>query len=436
MIKKFTKKSKTFCIMPFIHLNHKQNNKIGTCWRALPVGDLEKESLERIWNNENIKRVRHQLLNNERPAECQACWLLEDNGSSSYRDQTTLTGQDKEEKMAADLMPELDMGNMSLPYRVPYAEIRFSNLCNLRCRMCSPRFSVQWDKEWKNNHKLRTFIEKNDPRSLNGYISVSRVDANDNTIRAKLLDFLEKSAPHLRYVMFGGGEPLLQRDHYRALEILKPYAKNITLEYTSNLTRLDRHKNQIFKYWPLFKHIDLKVSLDADRIIYTYIRQNSRVAWPEKNIKTIQEIIDPEKIRICATCTTSVYNIERLPEAMNWFTELGCWAHASIVSYPKFLSVHILPKELKAKINKKIDLFLSNLDSDLNWLVHPLWKDKGNREKQKELIKQYVMSCRNYMNGSHDQKRWKVFLNFDDILSEKQNSILDIYPRWEKFLSK
>ena len=56
MIDKYNKKSKTFCIMPFIHINHKQSNMIGTCWRSLPVGDLDKETFQEIWNNDNINR--------------------------------------------------------------------------------------------------------------------------------------------------------------------------------------------------------------------------------------------------------------------------------------------------------------------------------------------------------------------------------------------
>lgn len=420
--------------MPFIHLNHKQNNKIGTCWRALPIGDLEKESFAAIWNNENIRRVRWQMLNNERPDECQACWLLEDNDSSSYREQTTLAGLEKEKKLAAKILPKLNEDTMTLPFRVPYVEIRFSNICNLQCRMCSPRFSVNWDKEWKNNKQLRSFIKAEDPKALSGYNSTSRVDLTGQKVKLKLLEFMKEAAPHLRYVMFGGGEPLLQPDHYQALEILKPYGKHITLEYTSNLTYLGNRKQDILKYWPSFKHIDLKISLDADPQIYFYIRQNSQTEWPEKNIKIIQESIDPEKIRICATCTTSVYNIERLPEAMNWFTSLGCWAHASLVSYPKFLSVHVLPPKLKQEINKKIDDFIANLDTALDWQSHPMWGSKDNRDKQKDLIKLYVGNCQNYMNGSNDERGWPIFLQFDDILSNKKNSILDIYPHWKKYI--
>lgn len=431
LIDEYLKKSKTFCIMPFIHINHKPDNKIGTCWRSQPIGNLDKESLEEIWNNEKIKKVRKKMLHGERPEECAACWNLEDSGALSYRQQTTVDLYSKERNFSG-ILEDLDKKTMQMPFKVPYMEVRLSNKCNLCCRMCSPRFSSQWEREWNENKKLRDFIAKKTPKSSNTYIKKAEI-TNSRYAKKKLFSFLKKSAPHLRYLMFGGGEPLISNEHYRVLDLLSPYAKNISLEYTSNLTNLRHQDKNILDYWPYFKHVNLKISLDGDPLIYSYIRRNGNAKLPAKNIAFIREKMPPEKIRIRTTCTTSVYNIARLPEIMNWFTKLGSIVHTSIVSYPEFLSVQVLPQKLKEKINIKIDKFLSDLDNNIDWLAHPRWNNE-NKKTQKKHILLYVKNCQNYMNGKDDSKRWQTFLEFDDILSNKKNSILDIYPEWREYI--
>ena len=37
-------------------------------------------------------------------------------------------------------------------------------------------------------------------------------------------------------------------------------------------------------------------------------------------------------------------------------------------------------------------------------------------------------------NNTQNIESWNKFFEFDDIFSQKKNSILDIYPEWEKFL--
>jgi organic radical activating enzyme len=433
MIDKFLKKSKTFCVMPFIHINHKQNDMIGACWRSLPVGDLQKESFEEIWNNKNIRRIRKQLLNNERPPECINCWKLEDGGVDSYRIRIN-TLESSKEKAFCDYLSELNEKDYNMPYKISYIELRLSNKCNFHCRMCSPRFSSNWEKEWGNNKKLRDYIKSKAPKSYNSFKLEDKSKNKKNNSKEKILELVRSNAKYIKYLMIGGGEPMLIDEYYEILDILKPYGKNIELEYTSNLNALGYKNKKILDYWPYFKKIFLKVSVDGDRFLYPYIRRNASVKKLEKNIRVIEENINQRKLRLALTCTTSVYNIERLPEALKWFTELGVWVHTSLVLYPDFLSVQIMPKKLKKEITKKIEDFLLNLEKNIDWSKHKNWKNKGRKKRQKEIIKEYAKDCINFMNSKDRSESWKVFLGYNDILDNKKNSILDIYPHWEKYI--
>jgi radical SAM protein with 4Fe4S-binding SPASM domain len=70
---------------PFTGLATREDGAICACCRSHPVGFIDKEKLEDIWNNDTMKRIRKQVLNNERPSECEPCFSLEDQGVESLR---------------------------------------------------------------------------------------------------------------------------------------------------------------------------------------------------------------------------------------------------------------------------------------------------------------------------------------------------------------
>ena len=77
--------SKTFCMHPFTGLATREDGAIQVCCRSHPIGNVQCQSLEDIWNNNTMKRIRQQVLNNERPKECEPCFSLEDQGVESLR---------------------------------------------------------------------------------------------------------------------------------------------------------------------------------------------------------------------------------------------------------------------------------------------------------------------------------------------------------------
>ena len=49
---------------PFTGLATREDGAIKVCCRSQPIGWIQNESLESAWNNENMRRVRQQVLNN------------------------------------------------------------------------------------------------------------------------------------------------------------------------------------------------------------------------------------------------------------------------------------------------------------------------------------------------------------------------------------
>ena len=72
-------------------------------------------------------------------------------------------------------------------------------------------------------------------------------------------------------------------------------------------------------------------------------------------------------LNITCSATTSIYNMPRIVETFQYFTDLNCDVHSSIVSEPDYLCIRHLPQELKDQINYKIDNFNVKFKDKLYW---------------------------------------------------------------------
>ena len=70
---------------PFTGLATREDGAVKVCCRSHPIGFIQDSSLEEIWNNDSMKRIRRDVLEGRRPAECEPCFSLEDQGVESLR---------------------------------------------------------------------------------------------------------------------------------------------------------------------------------------------------------------------------------------------------------------------------------------------------------------------------------------------------------------
>ena len=82
------KNSKTFCMLPFMHIYGSAGGDMVPCCEAqeLPLNNPGETALE-SWNNNNYRELRRALAEDERPERCAVCWHNEDSGIVSNRQQ-------------------------------------------------------------------------------------------------------------------------------------------------------------------------------------------------------------------------------------------------------------------------------------------------------------------------------------------------------------
>lgn len=409
---------------PFTGLATREDGAICACCRSHPVGFIDKEKLEDIWNNDTMKRIRKQVLNNERPSECEPCFSLEDQGVESLR-QRHIKGFIPEARI--NLYPNaLDKLNddYSMPFEIPTMELKLNNLCNLKCRMCHPMDSTSWN-DWG---EIKDFYKKENNIMF-------QIVEEHNLERKPFLDkfqdspewwnSLEKLLPHFRRVEFAGGEPLMDPQHYRILEMLKPYGNQIEIKYATNLSMLGKGDRNIYEYWPHFKSIAVNVSIDGIGDSYEYVRGNADWTTLINNIREIQKI--PNISRIVGAVTVQVSNILVLDKIIEYFlNDLEIIFHTHRVEYPNVLSAQVLPEPLKQLAIQRLE--------DIKGKVHT-FKYVQKEPKLLQYTLEQIQHNINYLQARDQNHLWEDCVEFNRRLDNtRKQSFLDVTPEFKKYV--
>lgn len=409
---------------PFTGLATREDGAIQVCCRSHPISNIQNETLEQAWNNKNMQRIRRQVLKGERPPECEPCFSLEDQGVESLR-QRHIKGIIPEARIS--LYPDaLDKMNhdFTMPFEIPTMEIKLNNLCNLKCRMCHPGDSTSWS-DWS---EIKDFYKDT------GKVIYDLVEEH-NLEKKPLLDkfednpswwsSLEKNLPYFRRVEFAGGEPLIDPQHYRILDMLTPYGDNIEIKYATNLTILGKSNRTIWEYWPKFKSVAVNVSIDGLGTSYEYIRGNASWAELVNNIKQIQTI--PNISRIVGAVAVQVSNVMILDKMIEYFlNDLGIVFYTNMVRYPEVLSIQVLPSDLKAEATNRLEHIKTRIKDFKLVQEHPMLED---------LTLGQIQGVINFLNSNDESHLWKSCIEFNRRLDRTRDQCFEaVTPEFRSYV--
>jgi len=410
---------------PFTGLATREDGAICVCCRSHPVGFIDNANLEDIWNNDTMQRIRRQVLNNERPPECEPCFSLEDQGVESLR-QRHIAGKIPEAraKLYPNALQKMHY-DFTMPFEIPTMEFKLNNLCNLKCRMCHPMDSTSWN-DWS---EIKDFYK------AEGNIMYAIVE--DHNLENKPFldkfqdnptwwDSLEKNLPYFRRVEFAGGEPLMDPQHYRILDMLKPYGNQIEIKYATNGTTLGiKGGRTVHEYWPHFRSVAVNVSLDGIGSVYNYIRGNSNWEGVVHNIKEIQRI--PNVSRVVGAVTVQVSNVLILDQMIEHFlNDLGIVFHTHRVEYPRLLSAQVLPRELQVLAITKLRAVKENLEEFKLIKQHPQLLQYTQGQIDDNI---------NYLMARDQSDRWAECVEFNRRLDKSRNqSFTDVTPDFKDYV--
>jgi len=345
----------TFCILPWIHLHVSQSGKVNPCCNNNRyLGNVKEQSIAAIWKGKKFIALRNQFAKNIADKKCAHCYNIEKSGKESLR-------QISNKKYAKDIKRVKEDNPEPI-----YLDIRFSNICNFKCKTC-----------WHGNSSA--WFEQGSKRNA----------SNERIIKAFTNNFDElfEHFEHVEEIYFAGGEPLIMEEHYQVLaELEKRKLFDVELRYNTNFSTLYFKENNILEIWKKFKKVHVSASIDAAFSLGSKIRAGFDWMQFVENRKEMLAIC-PE-IYFEITPTVSSLNIEKLPElhqvlVQQNLLEIGN-VYLNILERPFDFNIKQLPKANKIEVEKIIKR-------------HILWLNKNNCSA--DVIKDFEKICV-YMNLS------------------------------------
>lgn len=361
----------TFCPLPWKNLATSPSGTLRLCCDSAaginlartPDGGYHRlpTNLEQAWNAEMYQEVRRSMLAGEWPAACEPCRNAEANGRASFRQ----SNRDTYDGLSLD---RSKLGVHGKLEDIDQLDIRLGNLCNLKCRMCSPYSSSAWFSDWEQMGDEVVAIPEENKRRLRSAWHESPA----------LMESFRPLMPGLREIYLTGGEPMLSRGNRHLLELCvsEGAASRISLRYNTNGTIWD---DEMVRLWSHFSKIQLKISIDAVGPLNDYIRYPSKWEQVIGNVRRYQELATRLPIEINIDAAFQAYNAFQITDLIRLFHfEMGLPVRIGEVRNPAHLGVGVIAPSPAAKARERIaalprfgqkDFLCSLLDSS----SHHLW---------------------------------------------------------------
>lgn len=337
------KESKSFCMAPWVHLYSSPSGEAAPCCIAEScahggVGDTRTQSLMEVVNSPKMNQLRKDMLTGVMNPECKKCHAHDKQQVLSSR---SMLNAEFSEFYDECMENTNDDGSLN-DFRMRYFDIRFSNICNFKCRTCGSGFSSQWEQE-----------------DLKSGVSYARVYLkNDNP---DFLTEIKNQIPNLKSAYFAGGEPLITEEHYILLEemIRTGKAEHVFLRYNTNMSNFKFKNKDILSLWKHFKHgIDIYGSIDHYGERAEYIRHGTDWAVVEENLINAKKT---PYIRLQMNTVLSVFNFLTIGDFYQYLIDKKLytpkdWSYTLYnMSTPEHYTCHILPEEYKLKGKESLE---------------------------------------------------------------------------------
>lgn len=362
------------CVNAYLNLSVKPNGGVSPCCMSdyrytTDQGShtLNQESIISFWDSNSRKEFINRMNAGEQLKECFSCWNEERAGKDSkrIRDNRTFSNTELKDDMLP-LVLDLSMGN----------------LCNIKCRICSPLQSSAWRAEEEKIVKIHPDWE----------ILVHEFDA-----QAQSFDYnndyfwkdILKLLPNVVKYDFAGGEPFFIEKHWEIVKaaVENGWSKNQHIHYNTNGTIFPEKYIHLFEE---FKLVDIQVSSDGVGPKFEYMRHPAKWHKVENTINRLIEAKNTSKTEWwLATCISiSAFNVYDFFETFEHYAKKGIGIYINMVH--DHHGTRILPESLKREIIAKL-------------------KSQNSQYNPERWIRERDIICKHLENTEYSDYDWKEF---------------------------
>ena len=332
--------SENFCMLPWIHLHAWPDGSAFPCCLAKaahPVGNFKQKTMREIWNDTDMREIRRNMLEDKPSRQCEDCYEQEAAGFASMRNNSNKAfGQ--HQNLIEQTLPDGTSPDMKLHYW----DVRFSNICNLKCRSCGSIFSSRW---YDDDVKLYG-------KALRPRVQFAGRHSED------VWQQMQEHIPYLEQIYFAGGEPLIMEEHTRILKLLIDKGNTkVRLIYNTNLTELKYKRESVLELWKHFPSVCVAASLDDMGERAAMIRSGTDWAQVEQNIRDLKR--ECPHIDFMISPTLSMMNIWNFVPFHRYMIDQGFIEpkdfNLNILQGPAEYRIDVLPLELKLKFKQQFE---------------------------------------------------------------------------------
>jgi len=394
--------SSTWCPLPFLSLTIHPTGKLTHCMMSEePMGDLNSG-----WDNENFQTMRKTMLagkwnlkfDDTEPgihyqsqggelttgeADCGNCYLKESRGLQSQR-QNWLNNMRK-------LFEEgtYESACNITNNQIYHLNLNLSNICNFKCRMCSPNYSNSLIPDFNHLH------------SIGSPVRYYRKNQNKQIIDVDyILEQYGSQLSQLNTIWVTGGEPLMDDRLFDFTRKLANYTDitKVKMFITTNGSKIDISKFDVFDKLDV---ININVSVDATGDLFSYMRSAGLFDWQQlenviTNLRDWQKNEKhPHQVQLSYNASFQTYNSYNAVEFFSYFNNLLRkldWIEYRMLTNPDHLAVQHMPDHMKLRSAKQLQDFLDTTDNNRNIRT----------------IKNLLQS----LKTPRDLKQWKKFIQF------------------------
>lgn len=348
-----------FCTLTNNGFNIDTTGRIGHCCIQNREVRVDWNTIDNLneWytNNTWLNNVRNDLNNGVENIACQNCWHNEQNNKESKRHRVNQ-----------------QYGNTTQSIR--HLDLRLSNKCNLKCKMCSGGFSDQIV-----NLALELKANGKDNDLLHSIPNTKGIDVG------KLLD-LVLELPDLQTLRFAGGEPFIMPEVEEFLYKLAEQGKtDLEIEFITNCTSA---KTRILAVLEKFKHVELMCSIDAIGAALEYQRYPARWETIERNFIRMYNT----KCMVGLTPAISMLTYHNMPEFFVWANKFPkARISYNEVDYPSFLDFRLIPLDARTEFYDSFSKVTFG-DVNSNWKLFQsktMYEHRTITTKEQRLLKHY-----------------------------------------------
>jgi organic radical activating enzyme len=440
--------SPSFCLAKWKQVTlHLQTGLTHSCHHptphTIPLEEIRKNPAA-LHNTEFKKQQRKLMLEGERPAECDYCWRVEDHA----KENNTQTVSDRVYKSREAWAEPYYNESKYLPWQsdaLPsYLEVSFSNVCNFKCSYCGPQFSSLWMNEVQEKGPFPTSGFYNNITQLQKTNTMPIPSKEHNPYVEAFWKWWPEVYPGLKHFRITGGEPLLSKDTFQALDyIIENPNPDLELGINSNMCipasifSKFLEKIKIICTEKKVKKLTIFTSCDSKGSHAEYIRDGLDYnVWLSSIRKTLTEVPD------CSIIVMSTYNFLSLFDYKNFLKDMleikkefgGPGRDIPLVldipylRQPYFLSVFIAPQRASKLIEEQITFMYEN-KQDPSWFAVA---NKGFYQFEIDKLKRIYELVRSNTIHKVDTCHKDFVYFIEEYDKRRGKNFLEVFPNLEK----